>query len=288
MQIVTRARELRSVRARLSEPIGFVPTMGALHAGHTALIQRARRECASVVVSVFVNPLQFGPNEDFNTYPRSLDDDRRLVESSDVAILFEPSAAEMYPQKLDVFAEPTLLAQHLEGERRPGHFRGVATVVLKLFHMIAPQKAYFGEKDAQQLAVIRRMVRDLNIPIQIVGCETVREPDGLAVSSRNSYLTAAERRSAPSLYGALLAVKEQLAAGKRNAGACVEAARTLLAPLREDYLAVARPDEFRPLQVVPAAADLLVLGAAFAGQTRLLDNVRVQTPAKQESSDDEV
>jgi pantoate--beta-alanine ligase len=278
MEVVTQARELRLARALLSAPVGFIATMGALHAGHASLVDRAKNACHAVIVSVFVNPLQFGPNEDFNSYPRSLEEDRELLESLGVDIMFAPSIPAMYPQKLDVFAEPTLLAHHLEGERRPGHFRGVATVVLKLLNLVCPHKAYFGEKDAQQLAVIRRMVQDLDIPVEIVTCDTVREPDGLALSSRNAYLTASERRSAPNLYGALCLIQEQLAAGKSEITPIVEGARATLPPLREDYLAVVRPEEFRPLSNAPPASSLLIVGAAFAGQTRLIDNVRAQTP----------
>jgi pantoate--beta-alanine ligase len=278
MEVAVTVGELASARARLNAPLGLVPTMGALHAGHASLIERARRECASVVVSVFVNPLQFGPGEDFNTYPRSVEEDRAVLESLNVDVMFAPSMAVMYPQKLDVFAEPTLLAQHLEGERRPGHFRGVATVVLKLFNLVAPHRAYFGEKDAQQLAVIQRMVADLNLPVEIVSCETLREPDGLALSSRNAYLTAEERRSAPHLYAALRLVADGLGAGRRDVASLIAAARAALAPLREDYLAVVRPEEFRPLPNAPPAADLLVVGAAFAGRVRLIDNLKVRTP----------
>jgi pantoate--beta-alanine ligase len=278
MEVVTHAQQLRLAREHLPVPVGFVATMGALHAGHASLIERARRECASVVVSLFVNPLQFAPNEDFNSYPRSLDDDKELLASLSVDVVFAPSIHVMYPQKLDVFVEPTLLAQHLEGERRPGHFRGVATIVLKLLNLIAPQKAYFGEKDAQQLAVIRRMVSDLDVALEIVSCETIREPDGLALSSRNAYLTGSERRNAPNLFGALQLIQEQLAAGRREIDPVVAAARSVLAPLREDYLAVVRPDEFRPLSSAPAASSLLAVGAAFVGRTRLIDNLKVQTP----------
>jgi pantoate--beta-alanine ligase len=278
MEVAVTVGELASARARLNAPLGLVPTMGALHAGHASLIERARRECASVVVSVFVNPLQFGPGEDFNTYPRSVEEDRAVLESLNVDVMFAPSMAVMYPQKLDVFAEPTLLAQHLEGERRPGHFRGVATVVLKLFNLVAPRRAYFGQKDAQQLAVIQRMVADLNLPVEIVSCETLREPDGLALSSRNAYLTAAERRSAPHLYAALRLVAGGLGAGRRDVASLIAAARAALAPLREDYLAVVRPEEFRPLPDAPPATDLLVVGAAFAGRVRLIDNLKVRTP----------
>ncbi len=282
MDVVTRARELRGRRALLPSPLGFVATMGALHAGHAALVERARAECAAVVVSVFINPLQFGPNEDFNAYPRALDDDRRLLEKLGVDVLFVPDAVEMYPRQLDVFVEPSSLAHSFEGERRPGHFRGVATVVMKLFNMVQPQRAYFGEKDAQQIAVIARMTADLDMPIEIVGCETVRESDGVALSSRNAYLTAQERRAAPNLYAALQALAGELAAGERDIPAALSAARSLLPPLREDYLGVVDPADFRPLQSAPPARGLLAVGAAYAGQTRLIDNLKVQTPAEGE------
>jgi pantoate--beta-alanine ligase len=282
MHLVTRLSELRDARAQLPSPVGFVPTMGALHAGHRSLVERARAQCKAVVVSVFVNPLQFGPNEDFAAYPRSVDDDRRVLESLGVDLLYVPEASEIYPRQLDVFVEPTGLAQYFEGAKRPGHFRGVATVVCKLFNMIQPQRAYFGEKDAQQLAVIRRMVADLDIPIEIVACPTLREPDGLALSSRNAFLTANERREAPRLQAALRALADQLEAGVQDVAVALAAASALLAPLREDYLGVVLPDEFRPLQVAPPASRLLVVGAAYAGQTRLIDNRKVQTPAEQE------
>jgi len=276
MDAVTRARELRGRRATLPEPVGLVPTMGALHAGHAALVARARAECTSVIVSVFINPLQFGPNEDFNAYPRALDDDRRQLESLGVDLLFMPDVAEMYPRQLDVFVEPTSLARAFEGERRPGHFRGVATVVMKLFNIVQPQRAYFGEKDAQQLAVIRRMTADLDMPIDIVGCPTVREPDGLALSSRNAYLTASERRAAPHLYAALRALAGELGSGTSDVSAAIAVARRSLPPLREDYLGVVDPDGFRPLQTVSPGHDVLAVGAAYAGQTRLIDNLKVQ------------
>lgn len=282
MHLVTRLSELRDARAQLPSPVGFVPTMGALHAGHTSLVERARAQCKAVVVSVFVNPLQFGPNEDFAAYPRNADDDRRALETLGVDLLYVPDASEMYPRQLDVFVEPTSLAQHFEGAKRPGHFRGVATVVCKLCNMIQPQRAYFGEKDAQQLAVIRRMVEDLDILIEIVACPTLRDPDGLALSSRNAFLSAHERHEAPRLHAALRALADQLAAGVRDVPAALATASALLAPLREDYLGVVLPDEFRPLQVAPAASRLLAVGAAYAGQTRLIDNLKVQTPAEPE------
>jgi pantoate--beta-alanine ligase len=282
MEVVTRLDELRGKRVKLPAPVGFVPTMGALHAGHASLVELARAQCRSLVASVFINPLQFGPNEDFNAYPRNVEDDRRLLETLGVDLLFAPDTSDVYPRQLDCFVEPTGLAQFFEGELRPGHFRGVATVVLKLFNMVQPQRAYFGEKDAQQLAVIRRMVADLDIPIEIVACPTQRDAEGLALSSRNAYLTAQERRNAPRLYEALRVLASQLEAGMSDVAALVRTAAQLLAPLREDYLGVVRPDEFRPLQTAPPATELLAVGAAYAGRTRLIDNVKVLTPSKQE------
>ena len=284
MQVVTNARELRGVRAELPAPVGFVPTMGALHAGHAALIERARSDCASVAVSIFVNPLQFGPTEDFNAYPRRLDEDGLLLEKLGVDLLYTPTTAEMYPRELDVFVEPNELARYFEGARRPGHFRGVATAVLKLFNMVDPQRAYFGEKDAQQLAVIARMAVDLDLGVEIVACETIRDADGLAISSRNAYLSEHERRAAPNLHAAIRSLAQQLEFGVRDIPAAATAAQALLAPLRCDYLGVVRPHEFRPLEVAPASAQLLVVGAAYAGKTRLIDNVKVQTPGEREVS----
>ncbi len=287
MKVITDSRELRAVRARLPNPLGFVPTMGALHGGHAALIERARGECASVVASIFVNPLQFGPNEDFSAYPRNLDPDIRLLEQLGVDCTFVPSVADMYPRQLDVFVEPTSLAQFYEGERRPGHFRGVATVVLKLLHLVEPQQAYFGEKDAQQLAVIKRMIADLDLPIDVRACPTVRDKDGVALSSRNAYLTAEQRRIAPNLNAALCSLAAALESGVRDIAAALAQAKTILPPLREDYIGVVRPDEFRPLVVAPTASQLLVIGAAYVGQTRLIDNVKVQTPAEHEAANNE-
>ncbi|MDQ6767831.1 MAG: pantoate--beta-alanine ligase [Candidatus Eremiobacteraeota bacterium] len=282
MDVVTRAHELRGKRAKLASPVGFVATMGALHAGHASLITRARQDCASVVVSVFVNPLQFGPSEDFSAYPRRTNDDRQLLERLGADILYSPDASEMYPNQPEVLVEPTTIAQHFEGERRPGHFRGVATVVLKLFHLVEPHRAYFGEKDAQQLAVIKRMVSDLDLRMEIVACPTLREPDGLALSSRNAYLSTDERRAAPNLYAALRSIADQLVAGQRDVATALASAQKLLEPLQKDYLGVVRPDAFLPLETAPAASGLVAVGAAYAGRTRLIDNVKVQTPADQE------
>ncbi len=285
MKVVTRARELRAERARLSGVVGLVPTMGALHAGHASLVERARRECAAVVVTLFVNPLQFGPREDFAAYPRDLQGDGALLERLGVDLLFAPNAAEVYPREPDIFVEPVSLGKFFEGERRPGHLRGVATIVTKLFNLVQPHRAYFGVKDAQQLAMIERMVADLNMSIEVVACPTLRESDGLAMSSRNAYLRAEERQAAPHLYSALRALAMRLEAGEQDVRRATADAQHELSPLRLDYIGVVRPDEFKPLESAPAGERLLVVGAAFAGSTRLIDNVKVLTPATNESTD---
>jgi pantoate--beta-alanine ligase len=278
MQRVATIAELRRVRAALPGPVGFIATMGALHAGHESLAVRARRECASVVASIFVNPLQFGPHEDFDRYPRTPEADAELLARAGVDVLFTPARGEMYPPGAQVVVTPGALAQHLEGERRPGFLTGVATVVLKLFNMASPDAAYFGQKDAQQLAVVTRMVADLDLPVRIVPCPTVREPDGLALSSRNAYLSASERRDATRLYAALQRIAAALAAGARDVTGLVAQAEAGLPPLKRDYLAVVDPAAFEPLAVAPARTKLLVVGAAFDGATRLIDNMEVQTP----------
>jgi pantoate--beta-alanine ligase len=278
MQRVATIAELRRVRAALPGPVGFIATMGALHAGHESLAVRARRECASVVASIFVNPLQFGPHEDFDRYPRTPEADAELLAHAGVDVLFTPARGEMYPPGAQVVVTPGALAQHLEGERRPGFLTGVATVVLKLFNMASPDAAYFGQKDAQQLAVVTRMVADLYLPVRIVPCPTVREPDGLALSSRNAYLSASERRDATRLYAALQRIAAALAAGARDVTGLVAQAEAGLPPLKRDYLAVVDPAAFEPLAVAPARTKLLVVGAAFDGATRLIDNMEVQTP----------
>lgn len=278
MQRVATIAELRRARAALPGPVGFVATMGALHAGHTSLVERARSECASVVASIFVNPLQFAPHEDFDRYPRAPQADAALLERAGVDVLFTPERDEMYPAGTQFVVTPGALATHLEGERRPGFFTGVATVVLKLFNVVSPDAAYFGQKDAQQLAVVTRMVADLDLPTRIVPCPTVREADGLALSSRNSYLSASERRNATRLYAALSEIADALGAGARDVTRLLAQAEAGLSPLKRDYLAVVDPAVFEPLQIAPARADLLVVGAAFDGATRLIDNVKVQTP----------
>jgi len=278
MRVCRTVAELRAARRDASSPVALVPTMGALHAGHESLVARARGECASVIASIFVNRLQFGPAEDLSTYPRTMDEDRTLLERNGVDVLFAPSDAEMYPHGAQTRVVPGALGEKLEGERRPGHFAGVATVVLKLFELAEPDRAYFGEKDAQQLAVVRRMVVDLGVPVEVVACATVREGDGLAVSSRNRYLSDAERRDAVGLSRALRFIVEALEHGTTDLGAVLRGARAELGALRADYLEVVDPRAFVPLEVVPRAADLLAVGAAYCGSTRLIDNMKLRTP----------
>jgi pantoate--beta-alanine ligase len=278
VRVVRSVADLRFARADLAAPVGFVATMGALHAGHGSLVARARAECASVVASVYVNPMQFGPSEDLALYPRTFDADAAMLERLGVDILFAPADDVMYPPGAQVTVDPGPLAAALEGERRPGHFRGVATVVLKLFNLVTPHRAYFGQKDAQQLAVIRQMTADFDLPIQIAGCPIVREADGLALSSRNAYLDTQQRRDAANLSLALHGVARSLVAGDADVAMMTAAAMEVLAPLRPDYIAVVDPRAFVPLVTATAASDLLVVGAAFCGATRLIDNVAVRTP----------
>ena len=280
MELAQKLKDLWLARAALRGPVGFVPTMGALHAGHEALIGRARDECRSVVVSIFVNPLQFGPDEDYAHYPRRLDADLALLSRYDVDLVVAPPVEQMYPGPLQCTVAVGSLGTFLEGERRPGHFNGVATVVLKLFHLVSPDRAYFGQKDAQQLAVVARLIKDFDLPIQLVACPTVRDADGLALSSRNDYLKADERREAPRLYRALRHAAERLEAGERDIAAVVRQAASMLAPLKLDYLAVVDPEVFEPLSAVPDAERLLVVGAARPGSTHLIDNVEVTLPAR--------
>jgi len=263
------------VRKRLAtEPsIAFVPTMGNLHAGHLALVEIARRRGRCVVASIFVNPLQFEPGSDFERYPRTLARDCELLEDAGCHVVFAPEVREMYPVAQEMKVTPPTLAAQLCGEFRPGHFEGVATVVAKLFNIVRPHLAVFGKKDYQQLHVIRSLVRQLNFGIEIVGAETVREPDGLAMSSRNGYLSAEERREAVRLNRTLRAVAERLRSGSRDFAALEREGAEALAShgWRVDYVAVRNRDTLGP----PAPADeaLVVLGAAWLGRTRLIDNI---------------
>lgn len=277
MRVVATKEELRRALQALPRPLGFVPTMGYLHEGHLALVRRARRENASVAVSIFVNPTQFGPHEDYRRYPRDLERDLALLGREGVDLVFTPSPEEMYPAGFQTWVEPGPLARPLEGACRPGHFRGVCTVVLKLFNLFRPERAYFGEKDAQQLRVVRRMALDLDTGVEVVPVATVREPDGLALSSRNVYLSPPERRAATALYRALEAARSLYEAGERDAEALREAMRAVLRaePLiaRVDYVSVADAETLEELQRVDRPA-LLSL-AARIGQTRLIDNLTV-------------
>lgn len=259
--------------------IGLVPTMGYLHAGHLSLVQRAKGECDVVVMSVFVNPLQFGANEDFDRYPRDLARDRALAEEAGVDVLFHPSVEEMYPRgTLTTVRVDERLTGRLCGRSRPGHFDGVATVVSKLFHIVEPDRAYFGQKDAQQLAIIERMVEDLNFPVQVVGCPIVREADGLAMSSRNVYLNEAERRVAPLLYHALCQGKALIEGGEKSPSAVVERVKETISQeprFRIDYVELLRYPDLEPLETIHGKVILAI--AAWLGQTRLIDNVILAT-----------
>ena len=248
--------------------------MGALHPGHEALIGAARRECGIVVVSIFVNPLQFGPNEDYARYPRTLEKDVEICRRQGTDVVFNPSPDDMYPLPPLTFAQVTRVSEHLCGKFRPGHFRGVATVVLKLFNIVRPDRAYFGEKDIQQLAVIRRMVADLNIPVEIAAVPTIREPDGLAISSRNQHLNSAERKAAPVLYRALEEAVKRIRSGERDASKVREAAIAILEsePLvRVEYLEIVDPTEMQPLATI--SDSVRIAAAVWIGGTRLIDNV---------------
>ncbi|MDZ7679402.1 MAG: pantoate--beta-alanine ligase [Acidimicrobiales bacterium] len=281
MREVATIAELRAVldgERREGRTIGFVPTMGYLHAGHLSLMERAAAECDVVLASIFVNPLQFAPSEDLDAYPRDLDRDRGLASGSGVGVLFVPSAAEMYPQPVATTVSVSGVSERLEGASRPTHFAGVATVVAKLFAISGPCRAYFGEKDFQQVAVVRRMVSDLSMPVEVVACPTVREDDGLAMSSRNAYLDTDQRAAAPVLHRALCAGAELVEAGAAHADEVRMAMQKVVAaePLAElDYLEVADPvalEPHGPLEPV-AARPVRLLGAIRLGSTRLIDNV---------------
>ncbi|MFZ5819012.1 MAG: pantoate--beta-alanine ligase [Chloroflexota bacterium] len=273
MMIVSSLEELRSARAILDEPVGLVPTMGALHEGHLSLARRAAQECASVVVSIFVNPAQFGAAEDLSRYPRDLERDLRLLEPLGVDLVWTPAAEDMYPNGYQTWVQVEALAEPLEGAHRPGHFRGVTTVVAKLFNGVQPARAYFGQKDAQQAAVIRRMALDLNFPIQIVTCPTVREADGLAMSSRNAYLSPEERQAATVLFRALGAAQAAYENGERRAETLRQVVQDVLAGeprAQVQYVSCADAETLQELETVSGKA-LLSL-AVLVGKTRLIDN----------------
>ena len=277
---VTRLDTIAALREQLQpwrlqgRPIGFVPTMGALHQGHARLIERARGECACVVVSIFVNPMQFDREDDLARYPRTLDADIDLCDSLGVDIVFAPAAPEMYPSPSLCTAEVAQLGDHLCGRFRPGHFRGVATVVLKLLAIVQPDVAYFGEKDAQQLAIVRRLVSDFNLPVEIVGVPTVREADGVALSSRNARLDACERKLAPALYQALCAAGDAIRGGETDASVVRQLAATRIPAdpkLRLEYLEIVDTRTMQPVERIDRP--VVVAGALWVGGTRLIDNV---------------
>lgn len=274
MKTVSTIEDVRAWRQASGPDVGLVPTMGYLHTGHASLVERARREGGHVAASIFVNPTQFGPSEDLARYPRDLERDKALLEEAGCDLLFVPSVEVMYPTGFETFVDVGSVALPLEGERRPGHFRGVATVVLKLFGIFQPRRAYFGQKDAQQLAVIRRLVRDLDVPVEVVACLTVRESDGLAMSSRNSYLGESERRAATVLHRALLAAESRWRDGERDGQALRSAMREILdqEPLaRTDYVSIADPETMLELSQVAGRAQLSL--AVAVGRARLIDNL---------------
>ena len=273
MKVVSTINEIHSARRSFSGTVGLVPTMGYLHEGHLSLIRRAREECEHVVVSIFVNPTQFGPNEDLSKYPRDLDRDFSLIEPLGTDLVWMPTAESMYPPGYQTWVEVEAMTRPLEGAHRPGHFKGVTTIVAKLFNGVQPHKAYFGQKDAQQVAVIRQMTRDLNLPIEIVVCPIIREPDGLAMSSRNVYLDPDQRKAATVLYRSLNGAKELFDAGERDAEKLRGKMKEVLEsePLAEvQYVSCAHYDTLEELDIVKGKT--LLSMAVFIGKTRLIDN----------------
>jgi len=277
MQVVGPIFELRALKQKLSGTVGFVPTMGFLHEGHLALVKRAKAENSTVIVSIYVNPAQFGPREDFGSYPRDLNRDLGLLQGEGVDIVFVPADDEMYPPEFSSWVDVGKVTERLEGASRPGHFRGVATVVAKLFNIVQPSRAYFGQKDAQQVVVIRRMVADLNMGIEIVAVPTVREGDGLAMSSRNIYLSLEERQAATILFKALTLARQLGRSGEKDAEKIRRQMTALIQkePLaRIDYVSIADAKTLEELNLLdrPALASL----AVRIGKTRLIDNMPLE------------
>jgi len=278
MKVIETIAEMKKIRLKLVEPVGLVPTMGYLHEGHLSLVRQARKENSSVVVSIFVNPTQFGPQEDFKQYPRNPQRDLTLLEKEKADIVFMPSTAEMYPPQFSSWVEVSKVTERLEGASRPGHFRGVATVVAKLFNVVQPTRAYFGQKDAQQAIVIKRMVADLDMNLEIVAAPTVREPDGLAMSSRNIYLNSEERQAATVLYRALNLAQQLYSQGETDTQRLRQQMTDLIQkePLANiDYVSVADSETLEELGKITTPA--LVSMAVKIGKTRLIDNVVVPT-----------
>ncbi len=269
-EMKTACRDLR----RSDNSLGLVPTMGALHAGHLSLVSAARADCDVVTASIFVNPTQFGPNEDYEAYPRDFEDDCRKLQAAGVNLLFAPSAEDMYPPGNTTFVDPGDIGTRLDGASRPGHFRGVATIVSRLFHIVGPDRAYFGQKDSAQVAVLRHMVRDLNFPVHLVICPIFREPDGLAMSSRNRYLSTEQRSRALILSRALRAAEELARDGETSAATLCNAMLSVVSAdpeVRLDYAEIVDPDSLLP--VVDTTSGALVAIAAWVGPTRLIDNL---------------
>ena len=277
MRLIETVKEMQQICRDLrttTSSLGFVPTMGALHAGHMSLVQRARSECSVVAASIFVNPLQFAPTEDLAKYPRTFTEDSHQLEAAGVDILFAPTAAEMYPSGSLTTITVAGLSDRLDGASRPGHFTGVATVVAKLLHIVAPHRAYFGQKDAVQLAVLRQMVRDLNFDVELIACPIIRDPDGLALSSRNRYLTPGERHHALVLQRTLHRIEQRIASGTRDtATLLLEGTQLLQAEpgVRTDYLTIVDPNTLTPVDRAHPGA--LIAVAAWVGNTRLIDNI---------------
>jgi len=277
MKIISSAEQMQLACRRLRQEgkrIGLVPTMGALHDGHLSLVRTARAQSQGVAVSIFVNPLQFGPNEDLSKYPRTFERDRQMLEAEQVNLLFAPSVEEMYPPGATTYVTVEGLSEKLDGRSRPGHFRGVTTVVSKLFHIVDPDLAFLGQKDAAQVAVIRRMVRDLDLPVRIVVCPIVREPDGLAMSSRNAYLDPQQRQSATVLHRALMRIQHLVDQGEQNSQTLIAIGKQVISEesaARLDYLEIVNPDSLDPVADISHGA--LVAVAAWIGATRLIDNV---------------
>lgn len=274
MKVIESIADMRRVRQLLPESVGFVPTMGYLHEGHLTLVRKAKAENASAVVSIFVNPTQFGPSEDFEKYPRDIERDLSMLKKVKTDVVFMPSVSDMYPKHSSTWVDVKNVTERLEGAARPGHFRGVATVVAKLFNIVQPDRAYFGQKDAQQLLVIKKMVADLNMNLEVIAVPTVRESDGLAMSSRNTYLNPEQRQAALVLYRALSQVKRLWSSGEKDAA---KLRRQMLDILRSeplaivDYVSVADPDTLEELE---AAKPFVVVSMAVRiGKTRLIDNI---------------
>ena len=277
MQVITTSAEMSALCRAAPRPLGLVPTMGALHDGHLSLTRQARTDNATMAASIFVNPTQFGANEDFTTYPRTFERDLELLQAQGTDLVFAPPPSEVYPDGFDTWIEPGAVAEGMEGAARPGHFRGVATVVAKLFTITRPDRAYFGQKDGQQVAVIRKMNADLNLGVAVVTMPTIREPDGLALSSRNAYLTPEQRAAAPVVYRALRAAESLWQTGQRNANPLQAAALAVLEtePLISavDYVTIVDADTMATLNAVTDGQPAMIATAARLGSVRLIDNV---------------